>query len=63
MSAAPTAAAQALLRRLHDQQPLRGGSLIITLFGDAIAPRGGVITLGSLIQVAGVFRLTERLVR
>lgn len=63
MCAAPTAAAQALLRRLHDQQPLRGGSLIITLFGDAIAPRGGAITLGSLIQVAGVFRLTERLIR
>jgi phenylacetic acid degradation operon negative regulatory protein len=63
MSAAPTAAAQALLRRLHDQQPLRGGSLIITLFGDAIAPRGGVITLGSLIRAASLFRLTERLVR
>jgi phenylacetic acid degradation operon negative regulatory protein len=63
MSDALTAAAQALLRRLHDQQPLRGGSLIITIFGDAIAPRGGVITLGSLIRVAGVFRLTERLVR
>jgi phenylacetic acid degradation operon negative regulatory protein len=63
MSDALTAATQALLRRLHDQQPLRGGSLIITLFGDAIAPRGGVITLGSLIRVAGVFRLTERLVR
>lgn len=63
MSDALTAAAQALLRRLHDQQPLRGGSLIITLFGDAIAPRGGAITLGSLIRVAGAFRLTERLVR
>jgi phenylacetic acid degradation operon negative regulatory protein len=63
MSPAPTAAAQALLRRLHAQQPLRGGSLIITIFGDAIAPRGGVITLGSLVRVAGVFRLTERLVR
>ena len=63
MSDALTAAAQALLRRLHDQQPLRGGSLIITIFGDAIAPRGGAITLGSLIRVAGAFRLTERLVR
>jgi phenylacetic acid degradation operon negative regulatory protein len=58
-----SAAVQALLRRLHDQHPLRGGSLIVTLFGDAIAPRGGVITLGSLIRLAGVFRLSERLVR
>lgn len=56
-------AVQALLRRLHSQQPLRGGSLIVTLFGDAIAPRGGVVTLGSLIRLAGAFRLTERLVR
>lgn len=63
MSTAATAAVQALLRRLHDQQPLRGGSLIVTIFGDAIAPRGGVITLRSLIQIASVFRLTERLVR
>jgi phenylacetic acid degradation operon negative regulatory protein len=54
---------QALLRRLHSQQPLRGGSLIITLFGDAIAPRGGRITLGSLIRLSAPFRLTERLVR
>lgn len=58
-----TAAVQALLRRLHEQQPLRGGSLIVTIFGDAIAPRGGAITLQSLIQIAGAFRLTERLVR
>lgn len=63
MSTAATAAVQALLRRLHDQQPLRGGSLIVTIFGDAIAPRGGVIALQSLIQIAGAFRLTERLVR
>ncbi len=54
---------QALLRRLHGQQPLRGGSLIVTLCGDAIAPRGGRITLGSLIRLAAPFRLTERLVR
>lgn len=54
---------QALLRRLHSQQPLRGGSLIVTLCGDAIAPRGGLITLGSLVRLSAPFRLTERLVR
>ena len=63
MSPPLTAAVRALLRRLHSQQPLRGGSLIVTIFGDAIAPRGGVVTLGSLIRIASVFRLTERLVR
>lgn len=53
----------ALLRRLHGQKPLRGGSLLITIFGDAIAPRGGAVTLGSLIDLAHPFGLSERLVR
>ena len=35
----------------------------MTIFGDSIAPRGGVVTLGSLIQLAAPFGLTERLVR
>jgi phenylacetic acid degradation operon negative regulatory protein len=56
-------ATQALLRRFRGQRPIRGGSLIVTMFGDAIAPRGGVVTLGSLIQLAQPFGLTERLVR
>jgi phenylacetic acid degradation operon negative regulatory protein len=42
---------------------MRGGSLLITLFGDSIAPRGGIVTLGSLIELAAPFGLTERLVR
>lgn len=54
---------EALLRRLHAQRPLRGGSLLMTIFGDAIAPRGGAVTLGSLIDLAGPFGLAERLVR
>jgi phenylacetic acid degradation operon negative regulatory protein len=37
--------------------------LIITVFGDAIAPRGGAISLGSLIRIMSPFGLTERLVR
>src|SRR5579862_3528085 len=54
---------RALLRHFRAQRPLRAGSLLITLFGDAIAPRGGAVTLGSLIQLAAPFGLTERLVR
>lgn len=53
----------ALIRKFHRQSPIRGGSLLITIFGDAIAPRGGVITLGSLISLAQPFGLAERLVR
>jgi phenylacetic acid degradation operon negative regulatory protein len=54
---------EALLRRFHGQRPLRGGSLLLTIFGDAIAPRGGAVTLGSLIALAQPFGLAERLVR
>src|SRR6516165_6898169 len=56
-------AIRGLLRHFRTQRPLRGGSLLITIFGDAIAPRGGAVTLGSLIRLAAPFGLTERLVR
>jgi phenylacetic acid degradation operon negative regulatory protein len=60
--AALTAAAE-LVARFRRQRPLRGGSLIVTLFGDSIMPRGGTIALGSLIELAAPFGLNERLVR
>ena len=56
-------AATELVARFRRQRPLRGGSLIVTLFGDSIMPRGGAITLGSLIALAAPFGLNERLVR
>jgi phenylacetic acid degradation operon negative regulatory protein len=40
------------LSRIIDQlkrEPSRTGSLIITMFGDAIAPRGGAVWLGTLL--------------
>jgi len=57
-----TSAAE-LVARFRRQRPLRGGSLIVTLFGDAIMPRGGAVALGSLIDLAAPFGLNERLVR
>jgi phenylacetic acid degradation operon negative regulatory protein len=60
---ADIAAAADLIARFRRQRPLRGGSLIVTLFGDAIMPRGGAIALGSLIDLAAPFGLNERLVR
>ncbi len=56
-------AAAELVARFRRQRPLRGGSLIVTLFGDSIMPRGGSIALGSLIELAAPFGLNERLVR
>lgn len=52
-----------LLQRFRKQRPLRGGSLLVTILGDAIVPRGGSIALASLIELARPFGLTERLVR
>jgi phenylacetic acid degradation operon negative regulatory protein len=54
---------RALASRFRRQRPLRAGSLLITILGDAIVPRGGVIALASLIDLARPFGLTERLVR
>ena len=51
------------MRRFRSQKPIRGGSLLMTIFGDSLAPRGGLATLGSLINLAAPFGLTERLVR
>jgi phenylacetic acid degradation operon negative regulatory protein len=56
-------AVRLLLRHFYRQSPIRGGSLLITIFGDSIAPRGGAISLRSLIDLARPFGLSERLVR
>jgi phenylacetic acid degradation operon negative regulatory protein len=53
----------ALAARFRRQRPLRAGSLLVTILGDAIAPRGGMIALASLIELSQPFGLTERLVR
>jgi phenylacetic acid degradation operon negative regulatory protein len=57
-------------RRLDDQAQdllarcsLRAKSLIVTVFGDAIAPHGGTVWLGSLIDLLAPFGVNERLVR
>src|SRR6516165_9098224 len=57
------ASARRLVARLQRDRPLRSGSLIVTILGDAVAPRGGAVTLRSLIRLARPFGLSERLVR
>lgn len=62
-SSAFLARTNALVARFRRQRPLRAGSLLVTILGDAIAPRGGTIALASLIRLAMPFGLTDRLVR
>lgn len=52
-----------LLARFEQRRPIRAGSLIITLYGDAIAPRGGSLWLGSLNALVGPFSIEPGLVR
>ena len=44
-------------------EALSGTSLIMTIFGDCIFHRGGIISLASLIQLMDVFGFNERSVR
>ncbi len=59
----PNRIAQKLVDEFRSRPTLRAGSLITTVFGDAIAPRGGVVWLGSLIRALAPFGVNERLVR
>jgi phenylacetic acid degradation operon negative regulatory protein len=56
-------ACRRLINEYSSRPTLRSGSLITTVFGDAIAPRGGKVWLGSLIEVMADFGIGERLVR
>jgi phenylacetic acid degradation operon negative regulatory protein len=54
---------KSLVDEFQCRPTLRAGSLVTTVFGDAIAPRGGTVWLGSLIKVMSGFGISERLVR
>jgi phenylacetic acid degradation operon negative regulatory protein len=45
------------------REPMRIGSLIVTIFGDSIVPRGGVVWLGSLINTLASLGISHRRVR
>jgi phenylacetic acid degradation operon negative regulatory protein len=52
-----------LLRQFHARKPARIWSLIVTLYGDAIVPRGGSIWIGSLIELMALFGIDAGHVR
>jgi phenylacetic acid degradation operon negative regulatory protein len=44
-------------------RPPPARSLLVTVFGDSVAPHGGRAWLGSLIGLLAPFGISERLVR
>ena len=56
-------ACRKLVAEFQSRPTVRAGSLITTVFGDAIASRGGSIWLGSLRCARSGFGISERLVR
>ncbi len=51
------------IREFLERRPVRAKSLIITIYGDFIAPHGGTIWLGSLARLVEPLGLNERVVR
>jgi phenylacetic acid degradation operon negative regulatory protein len=54
------------LARIIDQlkrEPSRTGSIVITVFGDAIVPRGGSVWLGTLLEFFGAIDIDSGVVR
>jgi len=51
------------IRRQLAQSPPKAKSLIVTVWGDSIAPHGGAVWLSALIRLLGPFGINERLVR
>jgi phenylacetic acid degradation operon negative regulatory protein len=54
---------QDLIDSFRERNRVKAGSLIISVFGDAILPRGGEIWLGGLINLLAPLDLNERLIR
>jgi len=51
------------IRRELEQRPPKAKSLVVTVWGDAIAPHGGAVWLSGLIRLLAPLGLNERLVR
>ena len=51
------------IARELDTAPPRAKSLVVTVWGDALAPHGGAVWLSGLIRLLAPLRINERLVR
>jgi len=55
--------ARALVAAFNRRKPVRAGSLIVTLYGDAIVPRGGSLSLADITRIMQLFRIDSGHVR
>ncbi|MEZ2129618.1 MULTISPECIES: PaaX family transcriptional regulator C-terminal domain-containing protein [unclassified Sinorhizobium] len=55
--------AERAVSALLDDKPIKAASFIVTVYGDAVEPRGGVVWIGNLIEVCGAVGISETLVR
>jgi phenylacetic acid degradation operon negative regulatory protein len=51
------------IQRFIHKERVQAGSLIVSLFGDAVFPRGGSIWLGCIIRLLSPLQVNERLIR
>jgi|SRR5690625_1187665 len=56
-------AAQQLVQNIIEQHNISAASFIVTLYGDVVEPRGGVLWMGSMIQACAAVDITENQVR
>lgn len=54
---------QPILKNYHDQTPMRAWSLVVTLFGDVVVPRGGALWLGSLLEITSAIGIDPGIIR
>ncbi len=51
------------LSRLVEQFPMRAGAFIVTLYGDVVAPRGGELWMGNIVETCARAGIAESRVR
>lgn len=51
------------IARLMQAAPVTAGGFIVTVYGDVVVPRGGVLWIGSLIELCARIGISETLVR
>lgn len=58
-----TSSAHALIDELLQANPIKAAAFIVTLYGDIVEPRGGVLWIGSIIESCSAVGISENLVR